>query len=195
MDKLQEWIPHITTENKGHINTRPEISGFEFIWNTKFNNKYLNCVKTFTCIWNTTFKIQISNLIAFEFLLLINSQLTTKVPPPESMQVRKRLIMTVTQFQRSRGDCECFDSHKYWVDKMSFIFKRSWIYWAFSASLQIKNLLIKCGLMSMCYASKDLLIYFDMNSFPCFGVGGPTPETCPIILDTPCIRDTRLWKE
>ena len=51
--------------------------GFEFIWNIKFNNKYLNCVKIVTCIWNTAFKIHVSNLIAIDFLFLINSQLTT----------------------------------------------------------------------------------------------------------------------
>jgi hypothetical protein len=45
--------------------------------------------------------------------------------------------------------------------------------------------------MSMGCASKALRTQFDMSSFPCFGVGAPTPETCPNILDTPCIRDTR----
>jgi hypothetical protein len=35
---------HIKTKKKFHLNTRPEMSGFEFNWTITFNNKYRNYV-------------------------------------------------------------------------------------------------------------------------------------------------------
>jgi len=64
------------------------------------------------------------NLIAIDFLIAYQFTTHNKCSngrPPQSIQVRKRLIMTVAPFQTSRGDCEYFNRHKYWVDKM-FLF-------------------------------------------------------------------------
>ena len=145
LDKLQEWIPHITTKNKDHINIVQRRVVFEFIWNIKLNSKYLNCVKNFTGISNTSFKIHVSNLIAIDFIMLINSQLTTmahtvspwitastKTSDHASRALSKvsgRLRMLNVLTGINIGLIKCL------------IFKRRWKYWAFSASLQIKDLL------------------------------------------------------
>jgi len=117
-------------------------------------------------------------------------------PLPKSMQVRKHLTVTVAPFQRTRWDCESSDRHKYWVHKMSFIFKWSQIYWAFFGVPTNKKFVLKIWSKCQRVAPQTFCAYnLIWTIFLVLVWGGPNPEICPNILNTHCIRDTRLWKE
>jgi len=128
---------------------------------------------------NTSFQLN-------SYWFLIAYQFTThnkcsNGPPPESMQVRKRLIMTVAPFQRSRGDCECFNRHKYWVHKSLLfssgtecneLFRRP-----YRQKKSFKNMWSKC--QSVAPQNFASIIWYEL--FSLFWCGGPTPEICPNI--------------
>jgi len=84
------------------------MSGLESNWNITFNNKYLDCV-TFHLQLTQYIHNTLPNLVTLEFLLFIQSQLTTNVQNALHMDqctYRHLWSWTVAPFPRSRGGCE-----------------------------------------------------------------------------------------
>ena len=125
---------------------------FEFISNIK----YLNCVKTFTCISHTTFTIHVSNLVAIDLLLFIKSQLTTNAQKVLALnQCKYGNIWSL--LHRSRGECQCFDRHKYWLDKSLLFSSELNMLGFFSVPTDKKNCLNVNGLRLE--SSADIIWY------------------------------------
>jgi len=71
------------------------------------------------------FNIHVSNLIVIDFLMLINSQLTTMAHTVLPLNHCKYKNVRSCQSRTFKGlgetaNVECFNRHKYWVDKMSY---------------------------------------------------------------------------